>query len=329
MSRQNKNLVLSLALRHGKILIYPLTQKPMKTEHTLLHQKFQEYGKNAKEWMRKCVLLLPEIEKNRIWEQKNFGSIYEYAAKLAGMGRHTVDDALRILRRIQDKPELQKVVALKGLNAVRPVAAIATPETEKFWAVKAKQMSKHTLESYVQEYVHEQNFRTGTENSPENHQQQAIDKKLLVMELEPEIADQLEKLKGQETWNELMKQFLKIRKEKVEEQKPAAVETESRHIPNAIQRFVEVRDNGQCAYPRCKKPITIDHHVDRFALKNVHDPSRIYGLCKEHERLMHLGIIENEHLPPENWKIRTAPDPTLPKFEIDQIVAKFRTPKNT
>lgn len=77
-----------------------------------------QYGASAKEWMRKCVLLLPEIEKHRIWENKNFGSIYEYAAKLAGMSRNAVDDALRILRKIEDKPALQKVVEIKGLNAV-------------------------------------------------------------------------------------------------------------------------------------------------------------------------------------------------------------------
>ena len=57
--------------------------KSMKSDHQILHQKFKQYGANAKEWTRKCILLLPDIEKYRIWEQKGFGSIYEYAAKLA------------------------------------------------------------------------------------------------------------------------------------------------------------------------------------------------------------------------------------------------------
>lgn len=74
----------------------------MKQEHQLLHQKFQKYGANAREWMRKCVVLLPEIEKYRIWEQKGFCSIYEYAAKLAGMSRDQVNEALRILWKVED-----------------------------------------------------------------------------------------------------------------------------------------------------------------------------------------------------------------------------------
>ena len=66
-----------------------------------LHKQFVEYGKNAREWMRKCELLLPEIERKKIWKRKNFLSIYEYAAKLAGMSKHKVDDSLRILRKIE------------------------------------------------------------------------------------------------------------------------------------------------------------------------------------------------------------------------------------
>jgi hypothetical protein len=125
----------------------------MNSEHKIIHQKFVLFGSNAKEWMRKCVLLLPEIEKHRIWEQKHFGSIYEYTAKLAGMSRNTVDDALRILKKIEGKPALRHVVAIKGINAVRPLIAIATENNESFWAEKAMQMSRHTLEVYVKEFT--------------------------------------------------------------------------------------------------------------------------------------------------------------------------------
>lgn len=71
------------------------------------HKKFVEYGRCAKRAIQECVLLLPEIERERIWEKKGFGSIYEYAAKLAGMSREKVNDALRILHKIEDKPELR------------------------------------------------------------------------------------------------------------------------------------------------------------------------------------------------------------------------------
>lgn len=65
-----------------------------------LHEKFVEYGQNAKEWARKCILLLPEIERNQIWERKGFSSIYEYAAKLAGLSKNQVYEALRVLKKV-------------------------------------------------------------------------------------------------------------------------------------------------------------------------------------------------------------------------------------
>jgi hypothetical protein len=71
----------------------------MNIEHENLHRDFVKFGSNAREWTRRCVLLLPEIERHRIWERKKFGSIYEYAAKLSGMSRNTVDDALRLFGR--------------------------------------------------------------------------------------------------------------------------------------------------------------------------------------------------------------------------------------
>ncbi|MEK7085756.1 MAG: hypothetical protein AAB953_01960, partial [Patescibacteria group bacterium] len=117
-----------------------------------LHEKFSEYGRNAKEWTRKCVLLLPEIEKQQVWLKKGFGSIYEYAAKLAGMTRGQVEDALYILRKIEDKQALLKVVEEKGLNSIRPVVAIATEKDQNFWARKAMEMSHHTLATYVREF---------------------------------------------------------------------------------------------------------------------------------------------------------------------------------
>ncbi|MBD3330996.1 hypothetical protein GF354_05745 [Candidatus Peregrinibacteria bacterium] len=37
-----------------------------------LHEAFVGCGRNAKEWMRKCELMLPKIESERIWRKKGF-----------------------------------------------------------------------------------------------------------------------------------------------------------------------------------------------------------------------------------------------------------------
>lgn len=319
---------------------------PMKTDHKThvahqLHSDFVTYGANAKLWMRKCMLLLPEIDRHQIWKQKGFTCIYEYAAKLAGMNRDTVNDALRILKKTENMPEIRKVIELKGMSAIKPIENLVTPENEKFWAEKAQIMSKHTLETFVKEIRKIDEFqRPGTLGNNKNPHEEAISifnfqqtsstnhptphKKIVAMELEPEIIAQLEKLKGSNSWNDLIKNLLHERTQQLAEQKPEPVPTNSRHIPKKIQAHVLHKTNNTCSFPGCNKPYKILHHTQRFALKKIHDPNQLEPLCKNHERLAHLGLIENENQPAPKWRIRTQPNKQEPKYKIDMLVSKYR-----
>lgn len=272
-----------------------------------LHKKFREYGANAREWMRKCVLLLPEIDRRAVWRRKGFGSIYEYAAKLAGMSRATVEEALRVLHKIEDKPELMRIVELKGIQAVRPIATITTNETQSFWAEKARIMAKNTLETYVKNYREEKLPR------------KEVQPVKLTMDLDYKIAAALEKMKGQSSWNELMTKLLAGHV-------PESVKAISRHIPNHIQRYAKEKFAGRCHYPNCKRPGEILHHTQRFALERVHDPSRLVYLCKEHEQLAHLGLFDNEEESTFAWKLRKRADKLDYKYYTDRLVQINRSP---
>jgi hypothetical protein len=271
-----------------------------------LHEQFSTYGKNAREWMRRCVVLLPEIERRRIWRKKRFRSIYEYAGKIAGMSHANVDEALRVLKKIKDKPALLELVKEKGLQRVRPVASIATPETADFWAEKVRMMSKHTLETYVHDFRSE--FLPG----------EKIQSVKVSMDLSSKTAARLEKLRAGRTWEELICSLLDP------PEKPAAVKTESRHIPKKIERYVRAKTSGLCAHPHCTRPATSLHHTQRFALERVHDPARLHSLCTGHERLAHLGLIAHEEKSPEQWRLRKEPDQADHKFYIDRFVALYR-----
>ena len=238
-----------------------------------IHEQFVAHGKNAKKSINECKLLLPEIEKQMIWKEKGFGSIYEYAAKLACMSRGQVDDALRIMRRIKDKPDLMKVAKEKSINAVRPVASISTKKTQKMWAKKAKQMSKHALELLVRK------TRTGTEK-----QAQTIE-----MDLSQEVQEELKTLKGDGDWDTLMKELLEARKKLMEQEKPEPVEDAERYMPKAIEKWVIKTTNGQCFEPGCYKKYYALHHQDSFALNHTHDADRIKPFCKAHHELEHQG----------------------------------------
>ncbi len=269
-----------------------------------LHKQFVFYGENARKWMRKCELLLPEIEKQKIWKKKGYGSIYEYAAKLAGMSRSKVDDCLWILSKIEDKPEIRKVAEEKGLGRVRPIVTLATSENEKFWAEKARKMGRDTLRVYTRE------FRARPKTQPEET--------AILMSLKPEIAQKIQKIKGDLSWNDLMEEFLELREEKLKKEKPKPVKTTSRHIPNKIKKHVLKKTGYKCVYPTCKKEAEVLHHTRRFALNKNHDPDTIVPLCKDHHKIAHLGLMEEN-----TWQIHKHPDTADPRYKIDQLVMEY------
>jgi len=280
-----------------------------------LHLRFSEYGGNAKEWLRKCALMLPEIERRKIWKKKGCTCIYEYAAKLAGMSKNQVQESLRVLRNVEDKPALRKVIEEKGISAVRPVAAIATVESQEFWAEKAKDLTMHELEAYV---------RSNRSESLRAEAAQPV-KVTVTMELDPETADQLKKLKANSgDWEEAMKTLLKTREESLEAEKPEPVKSESSYVPAKISKFVEKRDGSTCVVSGCMEPSCELHHTEGFSKTKIHDPDTIYSLCEAHHDLAHRGLIQNEYKLPKYWRILEEPDKQSARFGLDKLVMKHR-----
>ena len=169
------------------------------------------------------------------------------------------------------------------------------------------------------------NARTSTAMRPANRTENVQTKfRTITMNLNPKIADELEKLNGKEDWNKLMQELLELRKQKLESEKPEPVKTESRHIPEKIKQYAVAKTRGQCAFSACIKPYKILHHTQRWALENIHDPDRLVPLCTKHERIFHNGLIENEEKSPEEWKILAEPVWWDFKNTVDKTVMKYR-----
>ncbi|MDP4008551.1 MAG: HNH endonuclease signature motif containing protein [Candidatus Peregrinibacteria bacterium] len=326
-----------------------------KEQINTLHLEFQTYGLNAKEWIQKCKMLLPKIQQQEVWRAKGFANIYEYARVFAGMSTYAVDDALWIMKKLDNRPMLQKIAQQKGINAVRPVLTIVTEESEKFWATKTMTMSKNTLETYVKEYKGEvrnipvesavdngketmkleneppQESCTSTSQSPKNRITKSIYMKLNVKTIE-----RLKKIKGEKEWDEFLNYMLdsvekgqsdggcanldKLANQAFEEPKPEPVNTGKRYIPAKIKKYVVAKTSGHCAYPGCSKPYEILHHTERFALDGAHDPDTLVPLCKSHERLAHAGLIEGEEGGVINWCVRLNEETKNAKYKIDKKV---------
>ena len=332
--------------------------KKLSEKDRRLHEQFSTYGKNAREWMRKCVLLLPEIERNRVWEKKGFRDIYEYSAKLAGMNRDTVNDSLRVLRKIEDKPLLMKVVEQKGINCIKPIVNLINENNQKFWAEKAKIMSQHTLAAYAKAICEQEQRGAPSGNTNFTHQKAVLSfdfPEISTIQLSSKIKEKLEKLKGEKSWDNLFEQFLKLHEKEIERLKKEAEEKfeememiakrsrktgeikndskvlheksinkKSRYIPAKIKKYVISKTNGTCTFPGCAKQAEILHHTERFAITHKHNPNKIVPLCRDHERMAHLGLIENEERSPSEWVTKREPDKIDYKYLIDNMVAEYR-----
>lgn len=329
--------------------------KKLSEKDKKIHDQFSNYGKNAKEWMLKCVLMLPTIEKNCIWAKKGFSSIYEYAAKLAGMNRNKVNEGLRILQKTENLPSIRKVIEQKGLFAVKPVVNLATPATDNFWAKKAAEMSKSTLETFIKDFKKEQHLvdRPGA-GSPTNNglnkatlfqpDEDSETKIQISMKLDQKIVDELKKIKGEGDWNHLMQKLLKCSQKELEaeqksleekekcfqeelkKEKPSVVKTNNHSVTAAIKKYIEKRSGGKCEHPNCSKPGKHIHHTEPFAFKRLHDPDKLVHLCEEHHQIIHLGYIDDSNIAPvsNSWHQIEK----LPAYDIKNIInnriAEFR-----
>ena len=233
------------------------------------------YGKNARAWTKKFVALLPEIAKRGLHKNHGFQSIYEYAAKVGGIGRRTVECVFQIQKHIEDKPALKKILPKVGVHKVRIIATIATKENEKELAKKVLTMSKPALEFYARE-----------QKAPKMEIPPGRDFKTLSFQVEPEVELELRKLKGKgETFNDVMKKLLamvpKEKKLKPRKTRPS----KSRPIPAQKRREALAKTNGKCAVEGCNRPATAIHHPKPWAIHRSHD--ELEPLCKDHHEFAH------------------------------------------
>ena len=295
-----------------------------------LFELCQQYGKNSKTWRRKFESLLPEVEKRKLHKKRGFYSIYEFAAKLCGLTHDTVNEVLRVHRKLEDKPELLKQLKEQGWAKTRVVATIATLETDNMWAEKVKTLPKSSLETYVQDWKRQKAGEAISTNKPEflpgEESQPANTHQTISFKISPETEFRLRKLKQKIekkkkekiSFDQLMRTMLdklektdnnthentpKITKEYSQKnRKTSTPNTTTRTINTQKRHDLEKEFKGQCGHPNCNKPATQFHHTKRFAHHKTHE--YIVPLCKEHHDLSHAGLIENEQKHPSTWGIR-------------------------
>ncbi|MBD3327917.1 hypothetical protein GF340_01285 [Candidatus Peregrinibacteria bacterium] len=293
----------------------------------------REYGTNSILWRRRFVGLLPEVWSRRLYKGQGFASIYEFAARLGGVSKSIVDEVLNLHEKLSDRPVLQKMIGEQGWGKMKIVERASRKQTGVDWVANASQMSQRTLQVYQKELIKTADVNQVEKidsSKPMATSQKATFSIKLDMETEKQLRvfkAKLEKETNQALdWNQVIKKLLQNKERgRVRVTKTKQLpEKDRRYIPSHVRNQLYEKYKGVCAYPGCKFPSEILHHTRRFALKPNHDPKYIAPLCKEHERLAHLGLVKNEELPPEQWKISVKNvNYGLKKF-IDDRVNEYR-----
>lgn len=309
-----------------------------------LYQACRRASGKIHEGLREFEAYLPEVYRRRLHRRRGFGSIYEFAAKMANMSQEKVNKILRLRNNLEDKPILRGLFERGevGYSKIEKVVHCVTPQNEELWAERLCTMSKSTLELCVQN--DRLKVTPGSNSEPEKSTAEKWHHLSFPVKPEVEVRlrrmkHKLEKERGKTvTFNEVLEALLDgatIEKStpKVQvcpecvaqkEQKREEDGKVTRYMPKPVKQVVEERQEEKCAFPDCARPPEIFHHTRRFALKKSHDPNFIVSLCKTHERLVHSGLVENEEGPASTWTIREEAPWWDLKTRIDRRVMEFR-----
>ena len=180
--------------------------------------------------------MLPEVNRRRLYEKKGFASIFEFAAKLAGLSHDQVRLALNLERRFEDKPALKQMLVegKTSLHKLTRIASIATVENEQELAQKVNVLSKNALATLARDE------RVGSKSLPGQ---------TLKFDLSDEVIEQLNLLHAQgKDVNVLLMELLKEREEKivtkkeVEVKKIAKVKKPTAKVTKATKKLESKKD---------------------------------------------------------------------------------------
>jgi hypothetical protein len=252
-----------------------------------LYQLCQQYGSTALQARRKFLGLLPEVAKRQLWKAKNFHSIYEFAAKLAGVSENQVNEVLRLERKLFDKPVLHKqlIQGQVSHNKLARIVTLATSTNQEIWANRVETLSKSALDTLVKDEKTLDKAMSGQTFSPHLEAEANITLKTSTIE-------RLNILKNQGfDIDQLINEMLDQREQQIanEKEQIAAITkpSTSRHISIKIRRLLQKEYGQKCSIPHCPKPATIIHHTQRFALTQNHNPHYLAPLCHQHHEIAH------------------------------------------
>jgi hypothetical protein len=285
------------------------------------------------------VLLVHEIERDRLFRALGATSVTDYMKKRAGWGASKTETVVALARNIEHLPRLREALVGGALGWTRAYLAsvVATPETDADWTQKALALTNNQFEAETARAKGRPVVQRVTLNvSPA--QLAAVDLAVTAVRSE----DPSKRLPFGEAVAEACKRVVegggaggsnvqvvihvcadchkatREGKSGPVEISPAELEALacdaevvdirqekarlSRTIPPRIKRFVRARDHGRCRVPTCENRAHVHFHHEGGWRNVGHDPLSVYLICVGHHQAIHDGDLSVGKLAPGRFE---------------------------
>ena len=263
-----------------------------------LHKKFTKLGLKRTALTRKLYIMIPEIERRKIYIKKGCKNIQEYALKYAGLSYSAVRSCITILNKANKFPLIASEIENVGIYKADLALKIANKENEAIVVDKMKNMSRSAFKLLVSEMkIHGFSDRK-CDAVP-------MKKSICIKGESLKIFNKLKFKNKNLNEDELILKILKLAENQMQQDMkisslghktakkflPAGI---SRYIPASKRNEVIEKSDGLCQYPNCSSKIDTFHHIDRFSENKSHN--NIIGLCKEHHEFAHNNLMDEKSL---------------------------------
>ena len=243
---------------------------------------------------RRMAYWLYEIDRRRLFRERGFSSIGDYAMELIGVKPRKARYLVFIASRLESLPGISAAFDAGDLSwtKAREIVRVATRETEGEWLERASKLTNRDLEKAIQRHEggDPDEFVTFTMSMPRSllplwHDCYELAERIYASELEK-----------WQVFEPMMAEFMNTYLAEANEATRESFQTENENdIPPHVRTAVLDRDGWQCAVPGCSMRKMLDpHHIEyrsrgggheleissRFAVFTMTSSTEAYARCR-------------------------------------------------
>jgi 5-methylcytosine-specific restriction endonuclease McrA len=306
------------------------TSMQLNSDFQPIHQRALHAAEGFRRAEAELLEALGLVDQKKVFLALGYSSLFVYATQALKLPEAVAYNAITVMRKAQEVPELKKHIASGelSLSKARKVVAVLKPENQTAWIAKAIHLTARSLEKEVakenpREATPEKAKYVSSERLQVNLglQEEAMLKLRRAQDL---VSGSLGKPATLEETLEVISNFYLQHKDPVQKAKrviakkglqeasqkgipsqqnkkiDSPAETRRTEIPAVLQHAVRFRDQGRCQFKRssegaiCGEKRWVElHHVKPVAQGGEHSVQNLVTLCNNHHGYFHAAQIQN------------------------------------